>query len=343
MKILFTGPYDPAANRVRVLSTGLRSLNVSVVETPYRSRSEFDPTGFHAQSRLFDLIFLPSGTAGDLHYISRIVDAPILLDITPTSGQQYEIREKSGSLYPGILPFHFRTAVRRADHLICDSLTRSDKFTRRFSINPDDISVLPTGTVSSHFLPSPRVTRKGRKKIGIFIREGYEQAFDLITSGISVSAESHLIHAEIYTGSMNALNRLNARKNRLSFPVTISLIPAWEALPAVINSFDLCIGPFNKGKEKELLFPADLLDFLSCGKPVLAMDNTASREYFTDGVHLVLCKADSACIARSINSILSDNEFRKELATEGMKLVRENFNEERIAEKFLELAGQVIR
>jgi len=337
VKILFTGPYDPTNSRVRVLGTGLRANSVSLIESPYPDRRAFDPTGFLQGSQLFKFVFLPSGTAPDLRYIKRKLKRLVLFDATPVNGQVTVFNaqhDRSGRFGNGI-----RMALRHADHILAPSEEYSAFLCSAYSLDKKKITIIPPGTEINHFMPALHPVRKAKLKIGQFIREAYMPDLSLLSAGLKLFAEYHTFHMVFVVENENLLAKLKEFSSKLPCQSTVSQLPAWDKLPELINEFDICLGSFPGDSAELSPFP-DLFHYLACGKPVLTQENTVTLEFFKSGEHLATCPPDPQLFAGQLERLMQDDPYRRLLAAEGMRLVRDNFNEQIMARLFTDLAAR---
>lgn len=344
MKILITGPYTPGDNRVRVLTAGLRAKGISVIESPYATRKSWDPTGFHRESGLFDLVYMPAGTGGDLPYISRRLNAPVLFDAMPATLQPGVFRdEKTGSRQ---LPFlknrGYSQALHTASHILTESHTRALQLEKHFRLDPAKMTVIPEGTLTGRFLPTLRSTRKQETTIGMIIR-GREEAL-LMRLLRCLGTETHLspVRLDISVAESRQLQRIGNLIRHSRVPVSLSPLPSPDRLPEVIGSYDICLTGFDSYRKDGSNLPGDLFHFLAAGKPVLAPDSPAIREYFSQREHLLLCETDEKGMMQGIAEIIEDKRLREHTGMEGMKKVRRDYGEENIADAFITLARKII-
>ncbi|MFZ5941810.1 MAG: glycosyltransferase family protein [Bacteroidota bacterium] len=345
MKILITGPYTPGDNRVRVLTAGLRAKGISVIESPYTGRKSWDPTGFHRESGLFDLVYMPAGTGSDLPYIGRKIDAPVLFDAMPVTLQSAVFREAKAEprRIPVIENRDYARALHSAAHVLAESHTRARLLESKFRIDPAKFTVIPEGTLTGRFLPSLRSTRKQETTIGMIIRGRDEALLARLLRCLGTENRLSPVRLDISVAGGRMLQRIGNMVRNSRVPVALSALPAPDRLPEVIGSYDICLAGFDSYRKDGSDLPGDLFHFLAAGKPVLAPDGPAIREYFSQREHLLLCDTDEKGMMQGITEIIEDKRLREHTGMEGMKKVRRDFGEENIAGAFITLARQLIR
>ncbi len=349
MKILFTGTYEPGHNRVRILTAGLRARGASVIESPFLSRKSWDPTGFHRESKLFDLVYLPAGTASDLPFIRKKMQLPVLFDAGPVTGQESMfLASQTGWKNPFALQAAYGKAVRAASHLLAESSVRASYLANRFHIDPSCITVIPEGSETGRFLPSMRPSKKQETLIGMLLRYENDKSIRQILDAVDVLdavdgiAGRYPVRLELVVSNSALLNRVNRIVRSITFPVSVSPLPGADLLPGLINSFDICLAAVPDYSPATPDLSGDLYHYLSAGKAVLIIENEAVHEFFTDREDLLVCK-DMNALGRGISTLIEDQHLKEKICMSGMKKVRDLYNEELIADRFIAVAKKMIR
>lgn len=84
--------------------------------------------------------------------------------------------------------------------------------------------------------------------------------------------------------------------------------------------------------------PNVMVEAMSCGVPVISTDVSGIPEIIKNGENGILVKTENAeAIADSMQKIYNDRFYAEELATEGLKTVKENFDGDTTAQKLKEL------
>lgn len=90
-----------------------------------------------------------------------------------------------------------------------------------------------------------------------------------------------------------------------------------------------CIFSRQKANEPS---PEALLKAIVCGSPVVETDVEGIREVVRHGENGYLCGIDSKSLREAIESLMRDEEHRKELSRNARRSVEENFSPKRTVE-----------
>ena len=111
---------------------------------------------------------------------------------------------------------------------------------------------------------------------------------------------------------------------------------AYEALPAIIRTADICLGIFGDTDKAARVIPNKVYEAIAMKKPVISADTPAIRELFTDRENILLCKrADAQSLADSILELAGDAALRQHIAEGGYRLYQEHATPNKIGSQLL--------
>jgi glycosyltransferase involved in cell wall biosynthesis len=254
------------------------------------------------------------------------------------------LREETAESGPrtGLLQLVRRTGYRSAHVVVAlsDALERE----LRAGIRKDGrILRIPNGVDTDRFRPA-RAGEKERVRDDLGIPEG---AFVVATSGMRIARKNAVALVE----AVAALERR---------PVDVLVVgpeggdPGYEgrlraaiaALPAGVNAH--LLGGVPVERVAELLRAADvyvlpsraeglpnsILEAMATGLPCVATDVPGSRDVLSQGGGVLVARDDVPALAESLDALASDPERRRRLAEEALRLARERYALERVAERY---------
>ncbi len=114
-----------------------------------------------------------------------------------------------------------------------------------------------------------------------------------------------------------------------------------KELPRLISEADAVLGIFGTTLKTGMVIPNKVYQSMACGRPVVTADTPAIREIFTPGEHLVCVQPGNAVmLAEELKRLRDERRFAASVAEAGGRLVREEYNPEKIGARLLGILGQ---
>jgi len=138
----------------------------------------------------------------------------------------------------------------------------------------------------------------------------------------------------LIVGGGALLERLKKRAKELSIckNVVFTGFEPFRLMPQYINLADVCINPFRLTAATRDIIPGKILQYLACGKPVLATPlpgmTTQIRDY-KDGI--VYSPIEE--FAANTVKLLNDSSLRREIGSNGLLYAEKNHDEVALARK----------
>jgi glycosyltransferase involved in cell wall biosynthesis len=335
MKILFTGNYDPTYNRTQVILSGLKKrTDVELLERPYANES---PSA--EDFRWADCVFLPSFTHADVAAVKKKTNKPLIFDplISKYLTKVYDYKQISPwspRAYKNFLKD--RKPMRAADLLLADTEAHAEYYSRTFKIAKSKIKVLPIGANTGEFFPG-NISDSSSFKVGFYGGFIPLQGTDVILRAAKLLEHEEDIKFELLGDGFEF-------KKMLSLLAQLELknteLPGWvksTELNARMNSFDLCLGIFGKSEKSNIVIPNKLFHYGAKRIPFITKHSSAIAEVFTNGLDCITCENDAEDLAQNILRLKNDSKLRFKLAEAVFKLVSEQYNEDKIANRFVEI------
>jgi len=374
LKILITGRYDQEYNRNLILINGLKAKGVSIAEAPYKLKKDFEPSILQQMGGPFDFVFLPSFTHYDVRFIRKKLKLPVVFDplisrYLTKVGDYKSVHPYSPRAVKNFLKD--RLSMQAADIVIADTEGHRQYFINKIGISPEKIHVVPVGVDTNDFNPSgfevdPSVGSKvsstkksivhsGNKSSGEPVKESGAFTVGFYGTYIPLHGIQKIIHAALalqeypdikfqIIGSGPTEGEMKKLLAKLK-PDNLELIPQvpYKELPGLISTFDISLGIFGDSLKAQLVIPNKIFHYCAMGKAVITMESPAISEVFTPGEDIITTDGTSSDLAAKILELKNKRELRESIAENGMKLIREKYNQNCIAEMFLDAVKEIVK
>jgi glycosyltransferase involved in cell wall biosynthesis len=360
--VIFFGAYDPAYPRNAVVRRGLEENGAVVRECRVSTRWRF-----WARYPLLVRDFLRGGRAARAREASArqrfflvpefcAKDVPLakLLGLLTARrvvfdplAARYETkildwRRKPPSSLTAWWNFRIdAVSFRLADLILTDTAAHRNYFLRTYALKPKKAAVLPIGCDDRLFRPLPRSPRTadGRPFDVLFFGSF------LPLHGVDVIAEAALLLAGergirfrfIGEGQTYPKVRSFFAQQGLRNVEFLGRLPL-SRLPAEIAEADICLGVFGRTEKSRRVVPHKIYQALAMSKAVITARNPAVEEFFIHRRSIYLCDEPlPESLAMAILEIRRDPELRRNLAEEGLRVMRTGFTPAGIGARLLEI------
>jgi glycosyltransferase involved in cell wall biosynthesis len=338
MKILLTGKYDPTYNRTQIITNGLKSRSdIEVIEMPYA-----DKTPSVEQMQSADFIFLPAFTHADVVGIKKRSSTPLVFDplISKYLTKVFDYKQVSKwspRAYKNYLKD--KTSMHAADIVLADTQAHAEYFAQKFKLNPDKIAVLPIGVDTNDFVPSNK-SSDSIFKIGFYGGFIPLQGTEVIVQAAKLLEKHNDISFQLI-GDGFEYQKIQKLCHKLRL-TNLSLLGWVESsrLNEKLDSFDLCLGIFGSSKKSDIVIPNKLFHYAAKNICFVTKESRAVSEIFTNNTSCVLCKNTAEHLAQKILELKEDSVSRSNMAAAAYKLVTTDYNQDKIAEKFIGILRQ---
>ncbi len=226
-----------------------------------------------------------------------------------------------------------------ADHIICPSRVTREYITS-LGIPPKRVTVIPNGVDTTRFSPYPAPPGEVPLLCYIGTLAGW-QGLDTLLEAMPLVLAEHPARLNIVgKGRKEQRKSLQKRIRKMGLAGWVSLegSVSHNTIPQMINQAHLCLAPlsFNDRNVTQGCCPIKVLEYLACGKPLVAANLPVVRELVCDGEEALLFTPDDpADLARCILTLLNDPPLAQRLAEAGCQRVRREFTWEIAQQKLL--------
>jgi glycosyltransferase involved in cell wall biosynthesis len=205
--------------------------------------------------------------------------------------------------------------------------------------------VLPVGVNRNDFFP---IQEKNNNK-ELFVAGFYGSfiplhGIDKIIESAKILKDHQHIQFRIYGGGSEYKKIVGMlKKYKLNNVFLSGEWVKYSELNSLISNFDLCLGIFGESLKTEFVIPNKIYHYSSCRKATLTKETPAIQEIFTQGINILLSKSNPEDMAEIILNYSYKKEDLKSIADEAFNLITEEYNEQKIAQKFIEHAKILLK
>ncbi len=120
-------------------------------------------------------------------------------------------------------------------------------------------------------------------------------------------------------------------EEKLADQVTITGFQPYQTMPQYINLAAVCINPFLNTPATRDIFPGKIIQYLACGRPVVATPLLGITSLVPDESRGVIYAESAGEMAEKVAVLLESGERRKTLGQAGLKYVLQAHEQEKIA------------
>lgn len=237
----------------------------------------------------------------------------------------------------------FRFALKFVNRLligwIVNSRAIADSMVSNLSIKPEKLAIFYNGIYPDAFR-SKLSKEEARKKLGL---SKDCKTITMVARLAKVKNHKMLLEtARILTKKIPELkvliagdgplaNELKALAETYGITDQVLFLGNRSDIPDILAATDVAV--LTSSSEG---FPNALIEPMSVGIPVVSTDYPAIHELVVDGQHgYIVPRNDADAMAESITKLLQDDETRKKMGLEGLKLVHKSFSPQNMARQLV--------
>ena len=116
-----------------------------------------------------------------------------------------------------------------------------------------------------------------------------------------------------------------------------------ERIPAFISASDACLVLLKKAEVFKTVIPTKMLEFMSCGRPViLGVDGQARQIIEQAGAGVAIEPENAQALVQAIKQLADDPSFAQTLGKKGRDCILRNFSRRRTAEKYIGVLNELV-
>ena len=284
-------------------------------------------------------------------WLAKVNRVPFVFDVRdlwPESLVGVGVAQKDSALYK-TLESTAKFLYRHCDRLVVVTQAFQDHLVGNWEIPAKKISIVENGVETEIFTP------QGRDGI----RREYSLAGRFIVSYIGTLGMAHGLDTLLETARrlQSQIPEIafllvgeGAEKERLSALATKrglnNLIflgeQRRELIPAVIRASDVCLVLLKKRDIFKTVIPTKMLEFMSCGRPVIVAVDGQAREIVENAQAGLYVEPENAqALASAILKLHSDRGLCRSFGDNGRRWITDHLSRRDTAEKYLEVLKRV--
>jgi glycosyltransferase involved in cell wall biosynthesis len=233
-----------------------------------------------------------------------------------------------------------------ADAVICPSaVTRA--YLTSLGIPRERITVIPNGVDTERFCPQPLPPVADRPTLLYIGTLADWQGLDLLLEAMPAILANQPARLRIVgRGRGRQRKDLLKRVRKLGLAEAVSVEPAvpHHEVPALIAQAAVCLAPlaYNDRNVTQGCCPIKVLEYMACGRPLVAANLPVVRELAREDVDVLLFTPDDpADLARCVSTLLADPALAQRLADSAAQWARDRFSWRHAQKKLLRVYAEL--
>lgn len=245
---------------------------------------------------------------------------------------------KNQSLPQKLLKEGEKLIFRLCDLILADTNDQMNYMIDELNLNPANIYVMPLGADNDAYTPGKKSsTDKMFRVVYYGLYTPLHGVKYLIECAKLSQKHKDIEYVLVGKGSTFDENYKKAKKYKLENVIFHPDMREKDALPT-LHSADVFLGFLEKHPTVERSVPNKVFQGLALGKTVITADAGAVREFFIDGINIVLCKpADPQSLFKAILKLKNDRILLDRIANNGLHLYQTTFTPKKLGEKFVKI------
>lgn len=289
-----------------------------------------------------------------VHYRSFWSGLPLLLH---QERHGYRTVFEANSLAAVELPFHYPAlrgsptlekiralellTLTGSDAVVCVSKV-SRGYLTSLGVPAGRVHVIPNGVDPDQFAATPLLSLDGRVPVALYVGTLADwQGLSTIISALPrILARRPMTLRIVGRGRSRQRKDVAKRIHKLGLDEHVSVEPGvpHHEVPALIASADIALAPlsYNERNVVQGCCPLKVLEYASCGRPMVASNLPVVRELLREGRDALLVPPDAPeALAAAVLRLLEDERLRTRLAARAARRVRELFTWKRAQSRLL--------
>ncbi|HBM45759.1 MAG: Group 1 glycosyl transferase [Parcubacteria group bacterium GW2011_GWF2_38_76] len=326
MKVCYFGIYNPTYSRNKILTSGLKSNGVEVIECRTDKKGivkYFDLIRKHWNIRNnYDVMIVGYPGFQSVILVKFLTRKPIIFDAFISMYDSMVLDRKQvskGSLRAGYYWWLDKVSMSVADLILIDTNEHKKYISEAFNIDSSKIERVYVGADTEIFYPKENKRNDGLFRVLFFGTYIPLQGVEYIVRTAKLLENKKDIVFELIGNGQEKEKILKLaselKVSNINFRDNIKIVE----LSNEIALADVCLGIFgNTGKAKRVI-PNKVYECVAMKKPVITADTLAERELFNNDDLFFTKISDPESIADAIMTLKDNSHLLKSIAENGYK------------------------
>jgi colanic acid biosynthesis glycosyl transferase WcaI len=287
-------------------------------------------------------------------WAARVHDAPFVFevrDLWPESLVAVGVRD-SESLMTRTLRRIAAFLYRSADKIVVVSPAFKSEIAQNYSIDAGRIALVENGVETGLFTSdgdskAMRVQLGLEKKfvVGYIGTMGDAHGLDAVLDAAAILQVSNSEIVLLFIGEGSRKEHVVNRASELGL-TNVRFLPqqSRETIPEFIRASNVCLVPLRKSDVFKTVIPTKMLEFLSCGRPVILSVEGQAREIIEKSGGGIAIEPDNPeALAKAILQLKDSPARCAELGQSGHAFIDREFSRESTARRYTDVLGKVVQ
>lgn len=240
---------------------------------------------------------------------------------------------------------------RKADHIVVVTPAFKDHLIQFWKVQSSKISIVENGVETERFAPTALETDlrgqlqlEGKFVVGYIGTMGMAHGLDTLVKAASELQVTHprIMFLLVGEGADKDRLKVELQSRSLSNICVVDQQPR-ERIPAYVCACDVCLVLLKKTELFKTVIPTKLLEFMSCGRPViLGVDGQARKVLEEAQGGIAIEPENSNDLVRVIRELADDCEARKAYGFNGRRYITERCSREQTAEDYIDVLNSLL-
>lgn len=239
---------------------------------------------------------------------------------------------------------------RRSDRVVVVTPAFADYLVEHWRVPRPKISVVENGVETELFAPQPGTAERrelageGKFVVSYIGTMGMAHGLETIIAAAAQLRETNpeIVFLVLGEGAEKERIVALARKRGLNNLQFVDQQPR-EKIPAYIGASDVCLVLLKKTDLFKTVIPTKMLEFMSCGRPVILGVDGQARSILEDaGGGLVIEPENSQALVNAILYLAANRETARDLGQNGRKYIVRKFSRRQTAEEYIRVLERVL-
>ncbi len=239
---------------------------------------------------------------------------------------------------------------RRSDRVVVVTPAFADYLVEHWRVPRPKILVVENGVETELFAPQPGTAERrelageGKFVVSYIGTMGMAHGLETIIAAAAQLRETNpeIVFLVLGEGAEKERIVALARKRGLNNLQFVDQQPR-EKIPAYIGASDVCLVLLKKTDLFKTVIPTKMLEFMSCGRPVILGVDGQARSILEDaGGGLVIEPENSQALVNAILYLAANRETARDLGQNGRKYIVRKFSRRQTAEEYIRVLERVL-
>ncbi len=236
-----------------------------------------------------------------------------------------------------------------SDHVVVVTPAFKDSLVADWKLGADNISIVENGVEPELFAPGDMRQRKaelglqGKFVVSYIGTIGMAHGLTTLVEAADALKDNPDIEFLLVGEGADKERVVGILRNRGLKNVRLLDQQPREKIPSIVQASDVCLVLLKKADVFETVIPTKMLEFMSCGRPViLGVDGQARRIMEAANSGVFIPPEDHVALRDAVLRMHHAPELREQLGRNARKYIVENLSREKTAWKYIDVLQRVV-